>query len=209
MISEIGQNKYKLLGGDLSLDFVNTVDWRKRKEPDELLKTYQDLIRWGVETSILGESEAEKLCHWADENKLKANNALRRAKDLRESLYNVFKDIIKSNKLKENDLNEINYELSETFTHLKLSYSDHQFNLALEQDPSPDYLIWYITYSALKLLTSDKLDRIKECEDKECGWMFLDESRNRSRRWCSMEDCGNRNKARRYYYSRKSEFTDS
>jgi predicted RNA-binding Zn ribbon-like protein len=205
MIADPGKNKYKLLGGDLSLDFVNTVNWRKRNEPDELLKTSQDLISWGVETDILSEPEADKMNHWAHENKSTADNLLVKAKDLRESLHHLFKGIIEGNEPNENDLNVINYELSEMLTHLQLSYSKNQFKLEIEKDNTLDYVIWHIVRSASKLLTSDKLDRVKECEDDECGWLFIDESKNRSRRWCSMEDCGNRNKARRHYRStRKS-----
>ena len=205
MIADPGKNKYKLLGGDLSLDFVNTVNWRNRNEPDELLKTSQDLIRWGVETDILSEPETDKMNHWAHENKSTADNLLVKAKDLRESLHHLFKGIIEGNEPNENDLNVINYELSEMLTHLQLSYSKNQFKLEIEKDNTLDYVIWHIVRSASKLLTSDKLDRVKECEDDECGWLFIDESKNRSRRWCSMEDCGNRNKARRHYRStRKS-----
>ena len=205
MIADPGKNKYKLLGGDLSLDFVNTVNWRKRNEPDELLKTSQDLISWGVETDILSEPEADKMNHWAHENKSTADNLLVKAKDLRESLHNIFKGIIEGNEPNENDLNVINYRLSEMLTHLQLSYSKNKFKLEIEKDNTLDYVIWHIVRSASKLLTSDNLDRVKECEDDECGWLFIDESKNRSRRWCSMEDCGNRNKARRHYRStRKS-----
>ena len=205
MIADPGKNKYKLLGGDLSLDFVNTVNWRKRNEPDELLKTSQDLIRWGVETDILSEPETDKMNHWAHENKSTADNLLVKAKDLRESLHHLFKGIIEGNEPNENDLNVINYELSEMLTHLQFSYSKNQFKLEIEKDNTLDYVIWHIVRSASKLLTSDKLGRVKECEDDECGWLFIDESKNRSRRWCSMEDCGNRNKARRHYRStRKS-----
>ena len=205
MIADPGKNKYKLLGGDLSLDFVNTVNWRNRNEPDELLKTSQDLIRWGLETDILSEPETDKMNHWAHKNKSTADNVLVQAKDLRESLHHIFKGIIEGNEPNENDLNVINYELSEMLTHLQLSYSKNQFKLEIEKDNTLDYVIWHIVRSASKLLTSDKLDRVKECEDDECGWLFIDESKNRSRRWCSMEDCGNRNKARRHYRStRKS-----
>jgi len=57
-----------------------------------------------------------------------------------------------------------------------------------------------VARSAAELLTSDNVDRVRECEDdRGCGYLFIDQSKNRSRRWCSMESCGNRAKARRYY----------
>jgi predicted RNA-binding Zn ribbon-like protein len=63
-----------------------------------------------------------------------------------------------------------------------------------------DWMLKPVVRSAAELLTSDELTRVKECaDDKGCGWLFLDKSRNRSRRWCDMKDCGNRAKAKRFY----------
>src|ERR671930_579256 len=57
-----------------------------------------------------------------------------------------------------------------------------------------------VVWSAAELLTSGPLERVRECPgDDTCGWLFLDTSRNGSRRWCDMRTCGNRAKARRYY----------
>jgi predicted RNA-binding Zn ribbon-like protein len=50
---------------------------------------------------------------------------------------------------------------------------------------------------------SDKLERVKECPN--CGWLFLDTTKNGKRRWCSMEDCGSNVKALEYYYRKKKE----
>jgi len=61
-----------------------------------------------------------------------------------------------------------------------------------------------VVHDAAGLLTSEKLDRVEECADDRCGWLFLDVSRNRSRRWCAMEDCGNRAKARRHYKRKRA-----
>ena len=67
-----------------------------------------------------------------------------------------------------------------------------------------DQMLWPIIRSAAELLTSDKLDRVCECPGENCGWLFIDMSRNRSRRWCDMKDCGNRAKARRHYRKTKA-----
>ena len=69
-------------------------------------------------------------------------------------------------------------------------------------DAGNDLTAWLsrpVAYSALELLTSARLTRVKTCPGMRCGWIFLDESPNGRRRWCSMETCGNRAKARRFY----------
>ncbi len=69
-----------------------------------------------------------------------------------------------------------------------------------QDDPEPalDRVLWPIIRSAAQLLIADELSRLKLCDADDCGWLFVDGSRNRSRRWCDMSDCGNRAKARRY-----------
>jgi len=66
--------------------------------------------------------------------------------------------------------------------------------------PAADYLdrpLWPVARAAADLLQSEQLERVGECaDDRGCGYLFLDTSRNHSRRWCSMESCGNRAKAR-------------
>ena len=66
-----------------------------------------------------------------------------------------------------------------------------------------DGILWRILWEAADLLTSDRLAQVKLCAGEDCGWLFLDASRNQSRRWCSMSDCGNRAKAKRYYRRHK------
>jgi predicted RNA-binding Zn ribbon-like protein len=64
-------------------------------------------------------------------------------------------------------------------------------------------MLWPIVDAAADLLVRGEPERIKTCGSATCGWLFLDLSRNRSRRWCDMKDCGNRAKARRHYARRK------
>jgi len=62
-----------------------------------------------------------------------------------------------------------------------------------------DYVLYPVLTSATDLLTSASRDSVRQCAGEGCGWLFLDRSNARKRRWCSMADCGNRNKARNYY----------
>lgn len=63
--------------------------------------------------------------------------------------------------------------------------------------------MWPIAWSITELLLSDKLSRVGQCAAENCGWLFLDTTRNHSRRWCEMEHCGNRAKAKRHYRRRR------
>jgi len=67
-----------------------------------------------------------------------------------------------------------------------------------------DSMLWPIVRDAAELLTSRDFDRVTECSGSDCTWLFADKSRNRSRRWCDMAECGNRSKARRFYRRQKS-----
>jgi len=59
-----------------------------------------------------------------------------------------------------------------------------------------------IAVHALRFLQEVERDRIRQCADDACGWLFVDRSRNNSRRWCDSTDCGNRNRVRRHYRRR-------
>jgi len=71
---------------------------------------------------------------------------------------------------------------------------------------SLEAILWPIAGSAGELLTSDDLGRVRQCGGKTCRWMFVDRSKNRSRRWCDLKVCGNRTKARKLYRRKKGSF---
>jgi len=192
---------FKLLGGAPCLNFANTVDWRKG-EPRELLNSVHDLIDWARQVGTLTESEAQNLHREADMNPEKAEALYLRAIRLRETMYRVFRAAAGGASPGEGDLEALNSELHDAQSHMSLTREGSGFNLRF--NAAPEKILWDITYSAMQVLTSDELSRVKECSDPRCGWLFLDTSRNSSRRWCSMEDCGNRNKARKHYRKRKA-----
>ena len=93
----------------------------------------------------------------------------------------------------------LNKEYAVANENRKLVYKDNKIEWQFSKDPlKPDYLIWLIAESAVKLLSSDLLSRVKICSGDDCGWLFLDTSKNKSRQWCDMKDCGNLAKVRRF-----------
>jgi predicted RNA-binding Zn ribbon-like protein len=194
----------KLVGGQLSLDFTNTVSWRGRETPEEYLNTYQDLLNWSILAGILGEDEVRDLSREGSIQPEAAKRVVERAVELREAIYRIFSAKISEGLASEADLTALNRELREALTRLRLSPEGDGFALDFGRGGGAlDQMLWSVAKAASDLLTSDGLDRLRRCAAEDCGWLFLDTSRNRSRRWCDMKDCGNRRKARSFYNRRQ------
>ena len=194
----------KLVGGQLSLDFTNTVSWRGREIPEEQLNTYQDLLNWSSLAGILREDDARNLSREGSIQPEAAKRVLERAVELREAIYRIFTAKISNEPASDADFVTLNRELRDALTRLRLSTKPDGYSLDFGwAGEAFDQMLWPIVRSASDLLTSDSLDRVRRCASDDCGWLFLDMSRNRSRRWCDMKDCGNRSKARRFYERRR------
>jgi predicted RNA-binding Zn ribbon-like protein len=74
----------------------------------------------------------------------------------------------------------------------------------LEKSSDADRLLGKIVRSAVEVLTSGDIQRVKKCAADNCAWLFIDGSRSRNRRWCEMGTCGSRHKARTYYQRKKA-----
>ena len=192
--------KLKLLGGRLCLDFANTADWHATDQHIEFLTSYSELVLWSKHTGILHEKHANSLLKGTPHCSKDASAVLKRAIGLREAIYRIFSAISDGNMPNEDDLSIFNTELSKAMGRSQITMKDDEFswNWTGGKD-AMDRMLWPIVDDAARLLTSKERFRIGKCMDDKCGWLFLDTSRNRSRRWCSMKDCGNRAKARRHY----------
>ncbi len=191
--------------GALCLNFANTVDWHASDDPQENLQNYADLIDWGEAAAILSSIRAERLRQMAQKQPKMAGASFERAISLREAVYRLFVDISEHREFHPEDLALINEALSESLSHLHVVSSSTGFNWDWSESSWDfDHILRAVVRSAGDLLVSDKLARVRQCaDDRGCGYLFLDTSRNRSRRWCSMESCGNRAKAHRHYQRRQ------
>ena len=190
----------KLLGGRLCLDYANTADWHASDHHIELLTSYSELVLWSQHASILTEQQAEHLIKEASHCSKDASAVLKRAIDLREAIYRIFSAISHGNMPQEDDLATFNTELSKALARSQIIVEAEEFawNWTGSED-AIDRMLWPVVHDTARLLTSKERYRVGQCIDDRCGWLFLDASRNRSRRWCSMKDCGNRAKVRRHY----------
>ena len=195
-----GAGSLKLLGGRLSLDFANTADWHATDQPFEFLTSYSELVAWSQHVSILTAPKAQHLLEEAARRPAEASAVLARTIALREAVYRLFSAISHGLSPQADDLAIFNAELSTVLSHSQIVLTAEGFAWnRLGDEDALDQMLWPVVHDAAELLTSDELNRVGQCVDDRCGWLFLDLSRNRSRRWCSMKDCGNRAKARRHY----------
>lgn len=188
-----------LIGGRPSLDFVNS-EGGSRNGPPERLSEYADLARWCVHAGVVGEEVARRWLEQAGERPEEATGVHARALELREALYRLFAAAIEEVEPAAADLEVFHRELGEALARLRVvpTGDGYGWRFVASQDRL-DRPLWTLVRDAADLLGSDLLARVKECGGRDCVWLFLDESRNRSRRWCQMGVCGNRAKARRHY----------
>jgi predicted RNA-binding Zn ribbon-like protein len=196
---------FDLSGGALCLDFTNTWSDRGRPETEKLCR-YHDLLGFAQQAGLLTSAEETRLAGRAERHPRAAAAALALGRDLREDLYRILSAIAASRAPAAADLARLNAALPEALSHLRLERRGTGLAwtwAALDAPEAPlDAPLWPILRSAAELLTSEERRQVRECAGGACTWLFLDRSRNRSRRWCSMETCGNRAKAKRHYHRR-------
>jgi predicted RNA-binding Zn ribbon-like protein len=201
----------RLLGEQLCLDFVNTVEGRLGAHPGEFLTSYADLARWGRHVGIMTEAEVEQVLEEAERRPAEAVTTYERALALRQTIYTIFLAIARDAAPAQADLDALQqvYLAALTQTRLAPGASGYHWRWA-EESAGLDRLLWPVVQSAVNLLTSGELARVKECRGAEdCGWLFFDTSKNRSRQWCSMEGCGSRVKMRRLYLRQRKDLAPS
>jgi predicted RNA-binding Zn ribbon-like protein len=193
-------DKLVLIHGLLCLDFTNTVFWRLREEPREGLQDYATFAKWSQKIGMLPDPITDRLLQEAETHPVEAAIVLRRAIKLREALYRIITVVIEGSQPKAEDLDSLNNEATRMLQRKLLIHKGDFFEWGWRTaDNALDQMLWPILHSATELLTSPEMNRIGICRGEGCGWLFYDQSRNRTRKWCDMGDCGNRAKARRFY----------
>ena len=150
--------------------------------------------------------EALRLAREAAARPEAAQAVLHRAIDVREALYRLFLAVAIGGVADPADLSTLNEAYGAAMAHARVIAESERFAWGWASDRyGLDRVLWPVARSAAELLTSEELRRVKACGDREgCGWLFLDTSKNSSRRWCSMEVCGTQAKLRRYRARRRS-----
>src|SRR5262245_7413033 len=209
--------QFKLIGGHPSVDFINTVGaWianpgknilRDYRDVSirEKLDSYDDLVAWGQHIGFLNVSRARHLLRQAQRQPNLARSVLKRGIRLREALYRLFRSFIKKWPPEPADIECLNKELSIARGHQSLISRGNKLEWDWHAYDAMDQVLWPLARSAAELLSSENVTRLRQCGGDDCGWLFLDTSRNGSRQWCEMRDCGNLAKVRRFRRRQKSE----
>jgi predicted RNA-binding Zn ribbon-like protein len=207
--NQVSENKkhagnLSLLGGSSCLDFVNTLDWRGTDNPVEFLYTFQDLVAWSRHAGTISNQDAKMIYQKSKSLSSEKTMTLQKAIKLRETIYRIYSSLSDGLVPLNKDLEVFNKYLSTTMTHSQIVKTKDGYHWDTNGDKGKlDWILNPVIRSAAELLVSDELKRVKKCGDLACGWLFLDTSRNKSRRWCDMSDCGNRAKANRFYKKRQ------
>lgn len=193
----------ELIGGEVCLDFANSLGGT-RQEPNDRLHDYGDLVRWAAHAGAIERKEVAPLQAAAASRLAEAAAIFARALALREAIFRIFVALAEDASPAAADLARLNDELARALPHLRIVPDEEGFDYRFDTaDGDLDRPLWPVARSASELLAHGDPARVKRCTSEECDWLFVDLSKNRSRRWCDMRDCGNRAKARRYYRRRR------
>ena len=210
MAQPVTARDWRLVGGRLSLDFVNTVVWRgsarrrtgaatpARLRQVEKLIRFDDLLSWAAAAGAVTPAEAGRMRRAASRQPRQAARALAQAIGLREALHRVVSAVVDGRTPGAPDLDVLNRALATARAHERLTATRGRFALTWDEAATLDRPLWPIARDASGLLASARLDRVRRCGGEDCGWFFLDTTRNHSRQWCDMRDCGNLAKVRRF-----------
>jgi predicted RNA-binding Zn ribbon-like protein len=193
---------FELTGGALCLDFANTMGDRPHRT-EEHLGRWSDLLAWALQASVVSSREATALKRWAAGAERAAAAALADAKDLRETIYRIFAALGAGRSVPAADLAALNRWLGASLTHLRTVPATGGYGWGWEPSAEPRRLLWPVVWSAADLLVSDERNAVRECASDRCSWLFVDRSRTKKRRWCSMRTCGNRAKVHRFQERRR------
>jgi predicted RNA-binding Zn ribbon-like protein len=204
-LSSAAHLPFKYVGGDPSLDLVNTVDWTARGPAEDRLTDFERLTRWAEGAGVITARQATQARSLALAQPRMAERAHREAVELRWQLRQLFVGVSRRERADVGGaLQAFNDSLRPALSELTLALPSRG---AVADAPLQwswrgaservDAILWPVLRAAADLLTSPEAAQIRECAGDDCGWMYVDRSRNGLRRWCQMETCGNREKARR------------
>jgi predicted RNA-binding Zn ribbon-like protein len=189
---------FELTGGHPALDLVNTLDWRFRESgPEELLEDYEDVVRFTEQTGLMSTADARRLLRSVPENR--AAKVVAAVRELREAAAEVLYAAVDGKSPSASNVKRLEACFAAAKGQEELQWDGEKLRWMLQETTSlPALPLWLLSLSAASLMTSEEMHLVCECGNAECRWLFVDTSKNHTRRWCNMKICGNRMKARRF-----------
>lgn len=196
---------FTILGNALCLDFARTRKWRLTQHPRELLTSYADLVLWSEAAHVITTTQGRHLLDEALRRPDDALNVVQQARVLREAIYRIFESVAEHTPLDAADMSILNDALAQVMVYARIVHTEQGFSWGWERaEHALDAMLWPVVRSAVDLLTSHELEDVRQCAASDCSGLFIDTSKNHSRRWCDMTTCGNRAKARRHYEKKRT-----
>lgn len=191
--------EFELIGGEICLDFANTISGSRWDEYEDYLADYGVLVEWSKQAGLITPEESARLLEEGERQPGGAQAVHARAIELREAIFDTFSNLQEGKEIDPVNLEVINRELSSSLGRTCLVQEDGECRWDWRHEPLLlDVMLGPIASSAADLLTSSEIPLVRECASDECNWLFVDRSRNHSRQWCDMKSCGNVVKVRRY-----------
>jgi predicted RNA-binding Zn ribbon-like protein len=192
------------VGADLCLAYANTLSWRGRATPVETLHGFGDLLTWVAGSPGLSTQAVRGLEQWSQEHPAPAAALFSDAIALREVVHRIFAALASGEPVDKQDLAALNEGLAEAPRRDRLTRDGDSYAWQIEPgEITAPALLAPVLWSAGDLMVGERPRRVRLCANDECLWLFLDESKAGTRRWCNMASCGNRAKARRHYQRTK------
>ncbi len=188
---------HRLIAGDAALDFANTLNGHERPRGHEYLHDFRDLALWCRHAGLLSDGEERRIQAYAARRPARAGALFRTSIALREAIFRVFRALALGGEPALEDINLLNAIWQEGQRHARVRRARPGYALAWDDSALLEQIPRKISSAAVSALLSDSIARVKACSGQGCDWLFLDNSRNHLRRWCSMDECGNRAKMRR------------
>ncbi len=198
-MSERTRKTFAFIGGQLCLDFVNTLGGLRGGVTREQLPSYDDLVVWSQQAGCISEDNAHSLLLKADAHLDEAAAVLKRAYTFREALYHIFAVVAVGSQPTGADLSVLNAELGKAMAGGRIIVKSDGFGWEWPSDHHRlDQMFGPIARSAAHLLTAPERSLLRECASPTCSWLFVDQTKNHRRCWCTMTGCGNVAKVRRH-----------
>jgi predicted RNA-binding Zn ribbon-like protein len=182
------------VAGDPALDLINTVDWTSRGLEQERISSYDRLTRWAEGAGVIDQAAGRQLRRLAVERPRAAAAAVEYAQRTRDALRELFGAIARGESPGA-ALPRFNQLLAQAMERLEVA-PDFEWRWRGQQSDLRS-VVWPVIWSAAQLLRSNEAANVRVCDGDECGWMYVDRSRNGLRRWCQMRTCGTLEKSRR------------
>lgn len=190
---------FELVGESIAADFANTLSGSRAQPSTDHVERYADLVAFAQESGAVSGALAKRLVARAERHPQLATEIHRRSITLREAIWRAFDRIAHQREPDRADVSLISAETSEAFAHAAIVRDGSDYNWTWEDTDDLARVLWPIARAATEVITSPtERERIRECASDTCAWVFVDRTKNHSRRWCDMAGCGNRAKGRAF-----------